>query len=76
MQTEDVIERRAGCTCRIEPLEPRGYKVMGKICPFCEAWHLSMVLGSMEPLRGYGYGLERKDGEATADGQDGDNQAE
>lgn len=76
MQTSYAIENRAGCTCRIEPIEPRGWRKVGDTCPFCKAWHIAVVTGSMEPLREFGYGLEREVGEAEADGDAGNDQAE
>jgi hypothetical protein len=68
MQTSDAIENRAGCTCRLDPVQPRGWIRIGEPCPFCRAWHLSIVSRSMEPLKEFGYGLERTDGETETDG--------
>ena len=76
MQTSDAIENRAGCTCRIEPIEPRGWRRIGDTCSFCKAWHIAVVTGSMEPLREYGYGLKREDGTAQKYGGAGDDQEE
>lgn len=74
MQTQDVITNKAGCTCRIEHLE-HGWQKVGDACPFCKAWHLSIVTRSMEPLKEFGYGLEREVGETQADGDSGHDQA-
>ena len=52
MQAETATEW-AGCTCRLERVEPMGFKRVGEHCGYCMAWMVMLETGSSELLKKY-----------------------
>lgn len=69
MQAETATEW-AGCTCRLERVEPMGFKRVGEHCGYCMAWMVMLETGSSELLKKYPIRFKRETGQPETDSRD------